>query len=131
MSRCARSLWLVLAWPLVACSEPAPAATSLTLVSDRGLVDVDVRFQSPVERGNNELFVTLRPHAAAGDAQLLAVDATMPAHAHAAHAALIDATDAGFRARDLDLFMTGRWLVTLGLSVAEQPDSVSLPVDVP
>jgi hypothetical protein len=95
------------------------------------LADVDVRFQAPIERGNNELFVTLRPDAATGDAELLAVDATMPAHAHTAHAALVDATETGFRASMLDLFMTGRWLVTLELSLAEQPDSVSLPVDVP
>jgi hypothetical protein len=125
------SLWFALACPLVACSAPAPAATTLTLVSDRGLLDVDVQFQAPVERGNNQLFVALRPLAAAGEAQLLEVDATMPAHAHEAHAAAIDVTDAGFRATDLDLFMTGRWLVTLELSLAEEADSVSLPVDVP
>jgi hypothetical protein len=75
--------------------------------------------------------VQLRPHATSGDARLLAVDATMAAHAHEAHAEVIDETDAGFIATDLDLFMSGRWLVTLELSLADEPDQVSLPVDVP
>ena len=135
MLRLPRSLWLGLAWPLAACSAPAPAETTLTLVSDRGLVDADVRFAAPVERGDNELFVTLRPHAGRGAgavaAQLLAVDATMAAHAHEAHAATIDAAGADFHATQLDLFMTGRWLVTLELSLGGQTDSLSLPVDVP
>jgi hypothetical protein len=129
--RFARSLCFGLGWPLIACSAPAPAETTLTLVSDRGLADADVRFQAPVERGDNELFVTLRPHAAAVEAELLAVDATMAAHAHQAHATSIDATSAGFHAAQLDLFMTGRWLITLELSFSGQTDSVSLPVDVP
>lgn len=116
---------------LAACSAPDPAETSVSLVSERGLVDADIRIVTPVARGKNQLFVQLRPHAAAGEARLLAVDATMAAHAHEAHAAAIDETDAGFVATDLDLFMTGRWLLTLELSLADEPDSVSLPIDVP
>ena len=126
-----RSLWPSVAASLVACSAPAPAATTLTLVSERGLVDADIRLGAPVERGDNELFVTFRPRATAIEAQLVAVDATMAAHAHAAHAATIDAVGGGFHAGQLDLFMTGRWLVTLTLSLGEQLDSVSVPVDVP
>ena len=127
-----RSLVLLLATTALAgCSAPDPAETSVSLVSERGLVDADVTIVTPVARGKNQLIVQLRPHEAAGVARLLAVDATMAAHAHEAHAEAIDETDAGFVATDLDLFMTGRWLLTLELSVADEPDRVSLPIDVP
>jgi hypothetical protein len=122
---------MALAAALAGCSAPAPAETSLSLVSERGLLDADIRITTPVQRGNNELFVALRPHVAEGAPRLLAVDATMAAHAHAARAQVIDETPAGFHATQLDLFMTGRWLLTLELSLADQPDSVSLAVDVP
>jgi hypothetical protein len=118
---------------LFGCSAPAPAETTVSLVSERGLLEADVSVSTPVARGNNELFVHLRPHAQAADgpARLLAVDATMAAHAHEAHAQVIDEADAGFHAKNLDLFMTGRWLVTLELTFANEPDRVSLPIDVP
>ena len=116
---------------LLGCSAPAPAETSVSLVSERGLLDADISVITPVARGNNELFVQLHPHAADGTGRLLAVEATMAAHAHEAHAEAIDETDTGFYAKKLDLFMTGRWLITLELSFADEPDSVSLPIDVP
>jgi hypothetical protein len=118
---------------LFGCSAPAPAETTVSLVSERGLLEADVSVSTPVARGNNELFVHLRPlaQAADGPARLLAVDATMAAHAHEAHAQVIDEADAGFHAKNLDLFMTGRWLVTLELTFANEPDRVSLPIDVP
>jgi len=116
---------------LVGCSAPAPAETTVSLVSERGLVEADVRVNTPVQRGNNELFVTLRPHASDGTPQLLAVDATMAAHAHAAMAESIDETSRGFHAKNLDLFMTGRWLLTLELALGDEPDSASLAIDVP
>lgn len=122
---------LVAATALAGCSAPDPAETSVSLVSERGLVEADVTIVTPVARGKNQLRVQLRPHATQGEARLLAVDATMAAHAHEAHAEAIDETDAGFVATDLDLFMTGRWLLTLELSLADEPDRVSLPVDVP
>ena len=113
------------------CSAPAPAETTVSLVSERGLLDADISVGTPVARGHNELFVQLRPHAGDGPARLLAVNATMAAHAHEAHAEAIDETDSGFHAKELDLFMTGRWLVTLDLAFAGEPDRVSLPIDVP
>lgn len=114
-----------------ACSAPAPAATSLSLVSEQGLLDVDVRFDGPVRRGDNQLFVAARARAEPGDADLFAVDALMPAHGHEAHAASIVGDAEGFRVSGLNLFMTGRWEVSLRLALADQPDEVSLPVDVP
>jgi hypothetical protein len=118
---------------LFGCSGPAPAETTVSLVSERGLLDADISFGTPVARGSNELFVQLRPHSHATDgrARLIAVHATMAAHAHEAQAEAIDETDSGFYAKKLDLFMTGRWLVTLDLAFASEPDSVSLPIDVP
>lgn len=127
--------WLLLAPALAVavfgCSAPAPVETSVSLVSERGLLDADIRIGTPVQRGNNELFVDLRPHAQGGAPRLLAVDATMAAHAHAAQAEQIEETPTGFHATQLDLFMTGRWLLTLELSLADEPDSVSLAIDVP
>lgn len=115
---------------LFACSAPDPAPVSVQLVSDGGLVEADVEVTTPVVRGENQLLVALSPRGE-GDAELVAVDATMAAHGHRAHAASISHTTSGFRVDALDLFMTGRWLIELELSVDGQPDSVSLPVDVP
>jgi hypothetical protein len=55
----------------------------------------------------------------------------MPVHAHEARAGKIERTALGFRASELNLFMTGRWQVELTLELAGSGDSVSLPVDVP
>ncbi|HYP89737.1 MAG TPA: hypothetical protein VEQ59_16330 [Polyangiaceae bacterium] len=117
---------------VAACSSAAPAELSVSVVSDKGLVDADVRVASPVERGENDVFVELRPHRGDGEPQLLALRATMAAHGHEARAGVIEHTAAGYHAADLDLFMTGRWLLELDLlAVDGEPDSVSLPVDVP
>jgi hypothetical protein len=116
---------------LVACSEASPADTSVSLLSDQGLIDADVQVAAPVERGNNQLFVELRPHGVGGDPTLLGVRATMAAHGHTAEAATVARSGRGFLAQDVDLFMSGRWLIELQLSLDEQRDTASLPVDVP
>jgi hypothetical protein len=100
------------------------------LVSDGGLVEADVEVTTPVVRGENQLLVALATRTGA-EAELIAVDATMAAHGHRAHAASIEHVSSGFRVDALDLFMTGRWLIELELSVDGQSDRVSLPVDVP
>ena len=115
----------------MSCAEAAPAATSVDLISDAGLLEAHVRFAGPVERGENALLVELAPTSGAGEPRLLAVSAVMPAHAHEAHAASIERTPSGFRATELNLFMTGRWQVELTLELAGSGDSLSLPVDVP
>jgi hypothetical protein len=130
------SFRLSLAHPLLllavtACGEPAPAATSVELISDAGLVEARVAFVGPVERGDNALLVELAPTHGKGVPRLLAVDAVMPAHTHEAHAAAIERAEQGFRASRLNLYMTGRWQLELTLSLDESRDSVSLPVDVP
>jgi hypothetical protein len=124
-------LALVLVLGLVACGSPAPADVSLSVVSDEGLVQAEVRVASPVVRGDNELFVELHPTQVGAEASLLSVGATMAAHGHQAQALDIERVEGGFHAGHLDLFMTGRWLVELRLGVDEATDSVSFPVDVP
>jgi hypothetical protein len=116
---------------LASCAEPAPAETLLDLISDAGLLEAHVHFAGPVERGDNELLVELTPTSGAGEPRLLAVSAVMPVHAHEARAGRIERTALGFRASELNLFMTGRWQVELTLELAGSGDSVSLPVDVP
>ena len=116
---------------LVGCSAPEEAPGSGTVVSERGLVDVDVEFEGPVVRGDNRLRVKLDAQAASGAAELVAVDASMAAHAHEAHATAIVAQDGAFEVQGLDLFMTGRWQLELALSVGKELDHASLPVDVP
>jgi hypothetical protein len=121
----------LLALLLAGCSEPAPAEVSVSLVSDRGLLDADIRVATPVARGPNELFVQLHPRHGAGEAALISVRATMAAHGHQSSEATVERTEAGFHADNFDLFMSGRWHVVLELALDEQRDSVSLPVDVP
>jgi len=113
------------------CSAPDEARGSGKVVSERGLVDVDVQFEGPVVRGDNRLMVQLDAPAASGVAELVAVDATMAAHAHQAHAMTIVAHDGAFEVQGLDLFMTGRWQLELALTVDKEVDHASLPVDVP
>lgn len=125
-------LLLVLALPLLGgCSSPDQARGSASVVSERGLVDVDVEFEGPVVRGDNRLWVKLAAQSAPDAAALVAVDASMAAHAHEAHAAAIVAQDGAFEVQGLDLFMTGRWQLELGLAVGKELDHASLPVDVP
>ncbi len=102
---------LLLASLLVACASPAPADPSLSLVSDQGLVEADVQVVTPVQLGDNQLFVSLRPRAGGGEASLVAVNASMAAHGHEAHAAALERTAIGYHVRELDLFMSGRWQV--------------------
>ena len=115
----------------VSCSAPAPAETSVTLSSERGLVQATVRFLGPVRRGENALVAELSAASPGAEPRLAAVSAFMVTHNHEAHAGSISETDGGFEASELDLFMTGRWQLELELSVAGEPDLLSLPVDVP
>jgi mRNA degradation ribonuclease J1/J2 len=130
VSRAVPLCWLI-GLLLGSCAEPAPSETAVDLISDAGLLEAHVRFTGPVERGDNELLVELAPTSGAGEPRLLAVSAVMPAHAHETHAGRIERTASGFRASELNLFMTGRWQVELTLELAGSADSVSLPVDVP
>ncbi len=124
------SAWLF-ALAAAGCSSPEPTAERLSLVSDRGLLAADVSFAAPVARGNNELWVALTPLESEGEARLLAVDATMAAHAHVAHAEHIASVGSTFEVQGLDLFMSGRWQLELSLRISDADDTLSFPVDVP
>lgn len=115
---------------LSACSSPEPAAVSLQLTSESGRVSAAVDVVTPVVRGENELFVQLEALDGAR-ASLVSVDAAMVAHGHRAHAGRIEQSGGSFHVGSLDLFMTGRWLVELGLEVDGTSDRASMPVDVP
>jgi hypothetical protein len=116
---------------LGACAAADPAPSSAVLLSEHGLVEAVVHFEGPIERGDNALLVELRAQHGDADVRLTSVDAVMPAHTHHAHALAIEATDGGFRASELDLYMTGRWQLELELELDGASDSVSMPVDVP
>ncbi len=100
-------------------------------MSRGGLVEAHVSFVDEVSRGDNELSVELVALDGASTPELLAVDAMMAAHSHHSHTTDISETAGGFQARNLNLFMSGRWQVELSLAVGAAPDVVSLPVDVP
>lgn len=90
-----------------------------------------MQFVGPVERGDNALLVELLATQGPDTPRLLSVDAVMPAHTHQAHAGSIEASEAGFLASRLNLYMTGRWQLALELELADARDSVSFAVDVP
>ena len=92
---------------------------------------LSVRFEGGVKRGQNALWVELTPLDHATGARLETVEALMAAHGHVAHAGGISATAGGFRAAPLELSMSGRWQVELGLRSDTGSDVVSFPVDVP
>jgi hypothetical protein len=121
----------LLAVLLSACGAAEPAPSSAVVLSEHGLVEAVVHFDGPVERGDNALFVELRPQRGEAAPNLTAVDAVMPAHTHHAHAASIEPLEQGFRASELDLYMTGRWQLELQLELGTEQDTVSMPVDVP
>lgn len=112
------------------CGAPPAAPASVTLRSEHGLVEANIGFDGPVRRGDNTVIAELWA-TGEGEPRLTAVNAYMVAHNHQAQAARIRATAGGFEASKLDLFMTGRWQVELELTVAEQSDRISMPVDVP
>ena len=104
---------------------------SLTLRSQAELVDATVALQEPsLARGVHNFMVGLT--AADGDAApaLLSAEATMAAHGHRAEA-IIEPSGAQYQIEDLDLFMSGRWQVTLGVELEQRSDVVEFALDVP
>lgn len=132
MLRVTKVLGLVSALALAACGQAPLEQGSVSAISEAGRFEAEVRFEGAVQRGENALFVKLAARSdEAVDVELLAVDALMPAHGHHAHAEHIDAVEDGFRATRLELFMTGRWQIELGLGAGSEADLVTFPVDVP
>jgi hypothetical protein len=106
--------------------------------SEQGLVEATVALETAeLSRGPNDFLITL--HATAGDAaasdvapQLTSVEAVMAAHGHHAGApSIVTDANGAFRVEQLDLFMSGRWQVTLGVELEARSDSVDFALDVP
>jgi hypothetical protein len=109
------------------------AGNQLDQRSEQGLVDATVQLEAAdLARGPNDFLITLRP--ANGDAApvLTSVEAVMAAHGHHAGApSILPDTSGAFRVEHLDLFMSGRWQVTLGVELDTRSDSVDFALDVP
>jgi hypothetical protein len=106
--------------------------------SEQGLVEANVALEAAqLTRGPNDFLITL--HAAESDAsasdlapRLASVEAVMAAHGHHADAPRIVPESSGaFRVQQLDLFMSGRWQVTLGVELDTRSDTVDFALDVP
>lgn len=100
-------------------------------MSKGGAVQADVSFEGGVKRGENQLLARLSTSPAEAQAVLESVLALMPHHNHQAPPPTISGVDEGYRVEELNLFMTGRWLVELEIALDDRADRVSFPVDVP
>jgi hypothetical protein len=109
----------------------------LSQQSEQGLVEATVALETAdLTRGPNDFLITLRPtvdgSADEGAARLTSVEAVMAAHGHHADAPSIVPETAGrFRVAQLDLFMSGRWQVRLGVELEARADTVDFALDVP
>jgi len=100
--------------------------------SRHGLVDATVALDSPtLSRGPNDLSVALRATDIRLAPTLISVEASMAVHGHHASAANIVSDGEKFRVTGLDLFMSGRWQVTLGIELEDSSDLVEFALDVP
>ena len=108
------------------------AGSQLERASDHGLVDANVALAgAALVRGPNDFEITLRAVGSDVAPVLTAVDASMAAHGHRASAAGIARDGAAFRIEALDLFMSGRWQIALGVEVDGRSDLVEFALDVP
>jgi hypothetical protein len=108
------------------------AESPLDRDSSHGLVEARVSLDGPeLTRGPNDFSITLRAAQSAALPVLKSVEASMAAHGHRASAARIIADGETFRAVDLDLFMSGRWQIALGVELEDSSDLVEFALDVP
>lgn len=99
--------------------------------SQNGLVEATVALgEGELARGVNDFSITLHADQSAAVPTLKSVGATMAAHGHRADAPSIDQEGEAFRA-DLDLYMSGRWQVELGVELDASSDLVEFALDVP
>jgi hypothetical protein len=100
--------------------------------SSHGLVEARVALENPeLTRGPNDFSITLRAAQSSALPVLISVEASMAAHGHRTSAASIVRDGEAFRAVDLDLFMSGRWQVALGVELEDSSDLVEFALDVP
>jgi hypothetical protein len=135
------SLPLLFAFVTACVSTPDDAASlgsgaPLVQRSDAGLVQATVTLgEHELSRGPHTFMVDLSALDGSAQPELLSFEAAMPGHGHRVSAGAIDATDSAgartYHVQDLDLFMSGRWQVTLGVELDDRSDSVEFALDVP
>ncbi len=100
--------------------------------SERGLVEATVSLDSPeIARGPNDFSIALRAIQSSSAPVLISVEASMVAHGHRASASRIVSDGPTFHAVGLDLFMSGRWQIALGVELEASSDLVEFALDVP
>jgi len=100
--------------------------------SSHGLVEATVALEGPrIARGPNDFSITLRAGLAASLPVLTSVEASMAVHGHHTSASSIVSDGETFRAIGLDLFMSGRWQIALGVELEDSSDLVEFALDVP
>jgi hypothetical protein len=100
--------------------------------SSQGLVEATVTLASPeLARGPNDFSIALRAADGPSWPVLTSVEASMAVHGHHASASRIEADGQTFRALGVDLFMSGRWQVALGVELDDSSDLVEFALDVP
>ena len=77
--------------------------------------------------GDNAFHVRFEP---SSGAELVAVEAFMPAHGHSTEPPRITAEAGGYQVDGVVFFMPGRWDITLRLKVADRADSAAFPIEV-
>jgi hypothetical protein len=108
------------------------AEHALVQRSQHGLVEATVALESPeIARGANDFSIALRAAEGSASPTLVSVEASMAAHGHRASAARIVSEGDAFQAVDLDLFMSGRWQIALGVELETSSDLVEFALDVP
>ncbi|MEI9941381.1 MAG: hypothetical protein WDO69_29530 [Pseudomonadota bacterium] len=108
------------------------AEQSLDLRSQHGLVEAAISLDGPdIARGPNDFSITLRATEASSAPVLTSVEGSMVAHGHYASASSIVSDGGTFHAVGLDLFMSGRWQIALGVELEDSSDLVEFALDVP
>jgi hypothetical protein len=100
--------------------------------SQHGLIEATVAANSAeIRRGPNDFSITLQAVDGSSVPVLTGMEASMAAHGHHVSASSIVSDGQTWKAVDLDLFMSGRWQITLGLELEASSDLVEFALDVP
>jgi len=114
--------------------DDAPQLTAgqpLSERSEHGLVEATISLDgAEIVRGANDLSITLHASQGSAEPELKHVEASMAAHGHSVSTAAISHDGDTFRA-NLDLFMSGRWQIALGVELEASSDVVEFALDVP
>ena len=108
------------------------AEHSLDQRSSHGLVEATVLLDNQeLTRGPNDFSISLRATEGKASPVSTSVEASMAAHGHYSKVSSIVQDGETFRALGLDLFMSGRWQIALGVELEDSSDLVEFALDVP